>query len=104
MDECSLNISANSIAAGCDLTALWPRYIVRINIRVRIPYPCGTYIWRTEHPQGRLYSGDCRDLHAPVEPAQKQQQLYLVPFCLFRVPELDRRCDGASRLTLMFDT
>ena len=49
-----------------------------------------------EHSQGGLCGGDCGVCHTSVEPAQGQQSLHLVPFCLLRIPEFDCGRDGAQ--------
>lgn len=58
----STNISANSVSAGCDLTALLPRFIVR--------YLCHrnrTYGMMLEHSTRRVHRCHRRSEHVPME-------------------------------------
>jgi hypothetical protein len=41
-------------------------------------------------------------MYTPLELAQEQQWLYVLPLRLFRLPELDCRRHGPSRLAILY--
>lgn len=94
--SCRTNISANSISAGCDLTSLFPRFIVR-----------GTLIhWFSphtpslEHSTGWLYCCNCWARHTSMESSQKQQPIYVISFCVFCLPQFYCWSHGSLLLPL----
>jgi hypothetical protein len=85
------NISANSVSAGCDLTALFPRFIVKHSLCLSCKEVL-TCI--TEHKTRWVFMRHRRTCYVSLEPGVEQQPLYFLYVCIFGFPERDRGSYG----------
>jgi nucleobase:cation symporter-1, NCS1 family len=89
----STNISANSVSAGCDLTSLCPRFIVRPTLVTRDDQFVQA-LFCTEYTSRWIHRGYCWALHVTLESPQEQQQLHVIPLRILCVPQFDCGCHG----------
>lgn len=77
------NISANSVSAGCDLTALFPRFInsgSTFDSNDLLAMFVHTTFFFLASPSWWVYRGDRRTCHVSVAVAERQQQLHKLSF------------------------